>query len=112
MAIIGGFLVGLLFLVEMGALLSFGYWGYRLEAGWIIRILATVGLPVLAAVFWGAFVAPKASIPVSPPARAALQLIVFMLAAAALYFSGRPKWAMIYGFTALIDWGLVYVLKL
>lgn len=112
MAVIGGFLLGLMFFVEVAALLSFGYWGYHLDAGWMIRILTAIGLPVLVAIFWGMFVAPKASIPVSPPVCAALQIIVFALAAAALYFSGRTEWALIFGIVALIDWGLVYVLKL
>ncbi|WP_311771740.1 DUF2568 domain-containing protein [Cohnella lubricantis] len=62
--------------------------------------------------YWGTFVAPKASIPVSPHLRAALQLIVFALAAAALYFSGRHSWAAALIVAAVIDWGCVYVLKL
>lgn len=112
MAIFGGILLGVLFLVELAALFSFGYWGYRLEAGWALRIACAIGLPALVAVFWGTFVAPKASIPVPETWRTVLQLAVFLLAATALYFSGRPGWAAGYAIIAVADAALVYVLKL
>lgn len=108
----GGFLLGLLFFVELGAVLAFGYWGYHLETGWALRLAAVIGLPVAAAAFWGTFVAPKASIPVAPWLRATFQVAVFALAAVALYGAGRPQWAFLFGLIALIDLGLVYALKL
>ncbi|MDQ6417984.1 YrdB family protein [Paenibacillus sp. LHD-117] len=101
-----------LFLVEIAALAALGYWGFHVERGLVLRILLGIGTPLLTAVFWGMFIAPKAAFPVTIPVRALLQLIVFGLSAAALYASGRTGLAVTFAVVALVDMAFVYSLKL
>jgi len=101
-----------LFLVELAALFSFGYWGFHIKGGWVARAALGIGTPLAVAIIWGLFVAPKASYPVALPVKLLLQIAVFALAALALHFAGRSNWAIVYGLTALIDLILVYMMKL
>ncbi len=45
------------FLLEMVAIISFGYWGYLQTDLWW-RILLAAGLPILFAGIWGVFAVP------------------------------------------------------
>ena len=45
------------FLLELAALIGFGYWGWGAAAG-PLRWLLALGLPLLAAVLWGTFAVP------------------------------------------------------
>ncbi|MBB6673547.1 YrdB family protein [Cohnella nanjingensis] len=105
-------ILGVLFLVELAALAGLGYWGFHVKQGIAIRILLGIGTPLLTAVVWGLFIAPKATFPVTIPVRAVLQLMVFGLSAAALYASGRTGLAAAFAAVALVDMILVYSLKL
>jgi hypothetical protein len=71
------------FALEMAALVAFAWWGATV-AGGALAVLLAVGLPVIAAVLWGIFAAPRARrrLPLVP--RMAFELSVFGLAAAAL----------------------------
>jgi hypothetical protein len=74
---------GLRFVLELAALTALGYWGFA-EHGGVLQWLLGLGAPLLAAVVWGAFVAPKASRPTVDPARLLLELAVFGSGVAAL----------------------------
>ncbi|GIO15212.1 hypothetical protein J19TS2_47670 [Cohnella xylanilytica] len=112
MAIAGGIVLGALFLVELAALASYSYWGFRFGSAKGLQFLLGIGAPALVAIFWGMFVAPKASISVSVPVRALLQAVVFAGAAGALYAAGRPAWAVAFLLVAAVVMSLVYLLKL
>lgn len=103
--------LGVFFLLELCALAAFSYWGFHMDRGWIIKLLFGIGTPLLIAIFWGTFIAPKASYPVSTSVRIILQLIIFALAVAALYFSGKSKLAVIFGVVVLIEMILMYTLE-
>ena len=102
---------GLFFLMELCALAAFSYWGFHMDRGWFIKLLFGLGTPLLIAVFWGTFIAPKASFPVSTSLRIILQLIVFALATAALYFSEKSKLAVIFGVVVLVEMILMYTIE-
>jgi len=99
------------FLLELAALAALGYWGFHIDKALWVKILFGIGTPLLAAIIWGTFVSPKASIPVLDPARILLQLVVFVSAAAALYSAGRSTLAAVFLVTALIEIVLVHGLK-
>ena len=69
-------------------------------------------MPLLIAIFWGTFIAPKASIPVSVPLRIVLQVIIFGSAATVLYFSDKRMLALIFAVVALVEMILMYSMKL
>jgi hypothetical protein len=84
------------FLLELAALAALGYWGWTLHEG-LLRVVLAIGLPLGAAVLWGTLAVPgdpsrsgRAPVPVPGIVRLALELILFGLAAWALYDAGQP----------------------
>ncbi|KIL39849.1 hypothetical protein SD70_17455 [Gordoniibacillus kamchatkensis] len=113
MIIIESIVLGFFFLLELASLAAFGYWGFHVNAGVAAKIAIGIGAPLVVAIVWGLFLAPKASFSIVPiPARTALKLVVFLLASAALYAAGRSSLAMAMAAAAVVETALVYVLKL
>lgn len=95
--------LGLRFLLELSALGALGYWGFTLPAGLLTRIGLGLGAPLVAALIWGAFVSPKASIPLPGEWRLVPEILVFGSAAAALYAAGRPTLAATFAILAVLS---------
>lgn len=72
------------FLLELCMLGAVGYWGFKVGDGTAMQALLGVGAPLVMAVVWGLFIAPKAAFPVPAVARLGLQAVLFGAAAAAL----------------------------
>lgn len=77
------------FLLELCALGALGYWGFTSSEEPAAKIVLGVGAPLLAAVVWGLFVAPRAAITLEMPLRLLPEILVFGAAAAALYVVGH-----------------------
>ena len=73
------------FLLELAALAAVGWWGFE------VNVLLGLGAPLLVAVVWGAFISPKAAVPVPKVVWAGLQVLVFGAAALALT-AVAPGW--------------------
>lgn len=97
--------------LELWALYALGYGGVHLAKGMPLKIAFGAGLPLLAAVVWGAFVAPKASYPVAVPVRLLLETMIFGSAALSLYLSGRHLQALSFGVLVLINAVLMLIWK-
>lgn len=93
MAVLQAINLGLRFALELCLLAALGYWGFQLERGWLIRIVAGLGAPLLAAMVWGMFVAPKAARLLADPWRFGVEIALFALGAGALYLAERPSLA-------------------
>ena len=96
------------FVVELGALAAAAYWGWEATSGpgrWYLAVLA----PAAVIVVWALFISPKARFPTGSFGRALLGLIVFLLAAAALWSRDRTALAMVYGSLAVISSVLIFV---
>lgn len=104
--------IAIFFFLELALLASLMYWGFHVDKGMLIKMVLGIGTPILAAIIWGTFIAPKASIPVSIPLRIILQIILFGSAVAALYFSDKRMLATIFGGIVLIEMILMYAMKL
>lgn len=100
------------FLLELAALGALAYWGFRNGGGLPMKLLLGIGAPLAAAVVWGTFISPKASIPVTVPVRLLLELCVFGSAAAALFAAGRSALAAVFLIIVLIDTVSIYSMKL
>ncbi|WP_170138882.1 YrdB family protein [Oceanobacillus chungangensis] len=111
MIIIQYALFGLLFCLEVAGLIAFFYWGFHLDRGLFFKFLFGVGTPVLVAIFWGLYLAPKASYPVTDPMFSILQIMVFSLAAAALHFSGKSILGVTFLITVLLTKFFIFVLE-
>ncbi|MGV3464002.1 MAG: YrdB family protein [Heyndrickxia sp.] len=99
---IQSFFLGIVFLVELVALVAYSYWGFHKGNGIGIKLLLGVGTPLLVAFFWGLFLSPKATISVNLPLRILLKIIVFGLASFAVYTTGKHTLAVIFLVIAII----------
>ncbi|MFF5175338.1 YrdB family protein [Micromonospora sp. NPDC000089] len=85
-----GALLTLAFLLELAMLAAAGWWGFTLDAGFAVRLLAGLGAPSLIAVVWGVFCSPRARVRLAPAAKLAVQAGCFLLAGALLALAGHP----------------------
>ncbi|PJN89387.1 YrdB family protein [Bacillus sp. mrc49] len=101
------------FLLELGAMAAFSYWGYHIKTGAAVSVILALATPVVIAVLWSMFLSPKASLPIfSFPIRTTLKLVVFIVASASLYASGQSTLAVIFLTVSLLIVAAVFILKL
>ena len=103
--------LALRFLLELGALVAFGYWGFHTGGSTPAKVALGIGAPLLVAVVWGVFVAPRAVVTLPPLAKFLLGLIVLLLAAAALVAAGHPAWGLAFGVVAAVNAVLDFIWK-
>jgi hypothetical protein len=103
--------LGLRFLLELAALFSVGYWGWNQHGG-VLRLVLTVGLPLLFAALWGTFRVPgdpgDAPVAIPGPARLLLELILLGLGVWALYASGQPIAALSFAVLLILHYATSY----
>ena len=82
------------FILELWALVAFGYWGLNQSFG-LFNYALMILLPVLVAVLWGVFAVPNdpsrsggAPVPVPGTIRLLLEFLIFGSAFLALYWGG------------------------
>jgi len=101
--------LGVRFLLEIIALIILGYWGFQVSQGTIMKIIVGIGTPLLAAVIWGLFGAPKATYLLTGFPFLLLEIIIFGLPAVALFFIEKQKLAFIYGLVTVINLILIKI---
>lgn len=99
------------FLLELCMLAAVAFWGFKTQSGWLMKILLGIGLPVLIAVLWGTFLAPKATRPLSGASFLTLELILFASGSLSLFASGKPTLGWIYTITVIVNKILLIVWK-
>ena len=82
------------FVLELCALAALAYGGWQSTDTFWLRLVAAVALPVIAAVVWGQWVAPKARHPIPDPLRLVPEWVVFGSAAVALAVTGHAVLAV------------------
>lgn len=99
-----GFVVFTLrFLLELGALAALVWSALHAPFAWPMRIAGAIVAPLLVAVVWGSYVAPRAPWRVQGWARLVPELAVFVGAALALWYTGYVRTGWVYGVVALVD---------
>jgi hypothetical protein len=96
----------LAFLLELCALGALGYWGVRTGNGLLAKVTLGLTAPLLAAVLWGMFAAPRAPV-TSPPLKLSAQFAVFGSAALALYDTGHGRLALVFALAVVVNGVLV-----
>lgn len=102
--------LALAFFLELCALAALGYWGFYVGSGTVAKFALGIGVPLLTAVVWGLFIAPRATVKVPGPVNMALRILVFGLAAVSLAAAGQPTWAWVFGVVVVVNFALVRVL--
>ncbi|GAA0800366.1 YrdB family protein [Spirilliplanes yamanashiensis] len=82
--------LGVRFVLELCALAALAWGGWSVDADTWVKIVMAVLLPLLGALVWGRWVAPRASRPLPDPLRLAPEWVVFGGAVLALLFTGHP----------------------
>lgn len=88
-------------LSELAALAALGYWGFTVAESTAVRVLLGVGLPVVAAVLWGLFAAPRAVVR-RAPLTVVTKVLVFGAAVLALAVRGHVVLAVILAVAAVL----------
>jgi len=104
-------LLGVRFVLELCAVCALGYWGLQAGQNGLMKILLGLGAPLLAAIVWGTFVAPKAAVLLPGALRLGLELLVFAAAAAALLAVGKPALAWAFATVVVINRILMFLWK-
>jgi Protein of unknown function (DUF2568) len=99
----------LAFLLELALLAAFGYWGFQTGSGTLVKGLLGIGLPLLAAVIWGFFMAPNSARHLQGGAYLALKALLFGLGVAALMATGRIALGVAFAVVVVINTILLYV---
>ena len=99
------------FLLELCLLAAVGYWGFKTQSGWLLKILCGIGLPVLIAILWGMFIAPKAIRPLRGVSYLIVELTLLALGSVALFASGKFTLGWVYTITLIVNKVLLVVWK-
>jgi len=94
--------------LEVAALIVLGTWGWRTGSG-ATAYLLTAGAPLLAALLWNRFVAPRAKWFLPLAGRLAIELLVFGSATAALLALGHAAYAVVLAVLATANSILVHL---
>ena len=105
------FNLGLRFVLELCALSALAYGGWHVSGPTWARIVVAVALPLIAAVAWGRWVAPKASHPIPDPLRLVPEWFVFGGAAIALAVTGHPVLAAALAVLAAVNRAALHLLR-
>jgi Protein of unknown function (DUF2568) len=103
--------LALAFLLELAGLAAFGYWGFVVPTGLAAKLLLGLGVPIVAAVLWGVFASPRATVPLPAPVKFGFQVTWFGAAAAALAVAGRGWLAVVFVVLGALNRTLTYVWK-
>lgn len=98
------------FLVEVAGLAAFGVWGAQAVAPVAGRWALAIAAPLLAAVVWWLFCAPKATVALPGPAVGVIKLVVLAAAVVGLVLAHHPRWAIVLAAVALASALLATVL--
>jgi hypothetical protein len=94
-------LLTLRFLAELGMLAALAWGGWHLTHGTAASIVVAVVLPLVAAAIWGRWVAPRSHHRLPDPARAGVELLLFLAAFVVLTQGHRAPGAVGWGLALL-----------
>ena len=103
--------LGITFLLELGMLAAFAYWGFTTGSTLPVQLLLGIGVPLLAILIWGRFMAPKSSTRLTGMAYLVLKSILFGAAALGLVAVGQTTLAVIFVVVSVINQILLLVWK-
>jgi hypothetical protein len=102
--------IALSFVLEIAMLAAYAYWGYHAVTG-PLRWLLAVAAPLLAAVLWGLFLAPRARRRLGSTAGIVVSAVLFLLAGLALVASAQPALGAAMLIAAVVNRTLLAVWK-
>ncbi|WP_037669476.1 YrdB family protein [Streptomyces griseus] len=101
--------LGVLFLIELGALAAAAYWGFTLDAPNPVTWAAGLGAPAALIVLWALCGSPRARFRTRGAGRAAFEVAWFGSGAAALFAAGALPWAVAFAAVCVVSKSLAVV---
>ncbi|MEW1641965.1 MULTISPECIES: YrdB family protein [unclassified Streptomyces] len=101
--------LGVLFAIELGALVAVGYWGFTRDVATPAVWLLGIGAPVVLAVVWGLCGSPKARYKVRGAGRVGFEVVWFGAGVAALVLAGAYDWALVLALVCVVSKTLAVV---
>lgn len=95
--------LAVVFAVELAGLAAFGLWGAQAVSPTLGRWVLAIVVPLVAAVVWGLFCAPRAAIPLSRPAVVSLKIVMLLGTVLAFLGSGHAYAALIFAVFASLS---------
>lgn len=96
------------FTLEVTAVIAVGSWGWQAGGDNAARVVLAVGAPLLTAVLWGQFVAPRAPRYLDRRGRLVVEAGVFGAAVVALAGLGHPHAAWVFAVLAVANTAQVH----
>jgi len=98
------------FALELAALAALSYWGFHTGRSALADIVLGIGAPLLAAVVWGVWAAPRSARRRRGAALLAVQMAVFAAAATGLAAAGQTVLAVAFALVVAVNTVLLHVL--
>ena len=77
--------LGIRFLIELAVLIFIGIWGFTIDGSILLKGAVGIGGPLIVAILWGLFVAPKAIFSIPFPWKIGVELVIFLFGIWAVY---------------------------
>jgi len=103
------FNVGLRAAMELGIIVALGYWGYKTGEGGTMKILLSIGAPLIGFGIWG-LVGFRNAGALAKPLRLIEELVISGLAALAWYAAGAQSMGWMLAIISILHHVLVYAL--
>ncbi len=99
------------FLLELCMLAAIGYWGFSTHAGWALKIIFGIGLPILLILIWSLLLAPRATYRLRGVPLILLSLILLGSGAVALFAAGKVSLGWVYAIILVVNQALLIAWK-
>ncbi len=99
------------FLLEICILIIFSYWGIKTGGTGILKTVMGIGSPLVFAVIWGILLAPKSAMRLQQPWLSLLEIVIFGLAAWALYSTAKSAYTVAFGLSYILNKILMVIWK-
>ena len=101
--------LGVLFLIELGALAAVGYWGFTRDVSTPLAWLLGLGAPAVLIALWSQFGSQKAKYKTRGAVRVGFELLWFGAGVAALAAAGATGWAITFAAVCAVSKTLAVV---
>ncbi|MET9907429.1 YrdB family protein [Streptomyces sp. NPDC002144] len=101
--------LGVLFLIELGALAAVGYWGFTRDVAAPLTWALGLGGPAVLVVLWALFGSQKASYKTRGAVRVGFEAVWFGAGVAALFAAGAAAWAVAFAAVVAVSKALAVI---
>jgi hypothetical protein len=103
--------LALAFVLELSLLAAYAYWGFHAGKVLVVKVILGIAAPLLAAIIWGAIMAPNSPMRLQGAAYLVVKCALFSLAVAALIAASKSSFGIILAVVFVINTLLLYVWK-